>query len=217
MAQRPLFNRAYHTALKQYGAALGLYHDAKDSATDDSVSEELDSRIEDVQDKRETLQKLEEARAELSEELTTAERAFREAVVGHIQGEQTVPRLRYRQARDGFQAAQRRLDETTQDVFERPIVVDVETDTTLPEQLEEIPGIGQETIDRLATAEIETVSDVHSADDGTLDTVEGISDDTVDRLRAVSWLSANDTGKFTGRESIESRLTRAQTGYEMLI
>jgi len=212
-----LTKREYHTALKQYGAALGLYHDAKDSATDDSVSEELDSRIEDVQDKRETLQKLEEARATLFEELTTAERAFREAVVGHIQGEQTVPRLRYRQARDGFQAAQRRLDETTQDVFEHPLVVDVETDTALPEQLEEVPGIGQETIDRLATAEIETVSDVHSADDGTLDTVEGISDDTVDRLRAVSWLSANDTGKFTGRESIESRLTRAQTGYEMLI
>jgi hypothetical protein len=207
----------YHTAIDQCETALGLYQDAEAHATDDSVSEELASRIEAVQATRETLQELQETRAALTEAMTSAERVFREAIVRQLQGEHTVPRLRYRQARDGFQTALRQLEEATQDVFEQPLVVAVETDTSLPEQLAELPGVEREALDRLTAAGIETRSELRAADEAPFAAIEESNETTANRLRAVSWLPASETREFADRESVERRAARAQTGYEMLI
>ncbi|WP_418282641.1 PQQ-binding-like beta-propeller repeat protein [Halorubrum sp. DTA98] len=201
-------------SLTEYDQALDRYRTALERTSDESVATDTEAAIEDVREARTNVRDLQQKRSELIEQLEVAERAFRKAILAHVQRKQTLPRIRYQQAQEGYSSALDQIEAIDEDVFTVPLVVEVETNTTLPDRLETVNGMSDETIEQLADVGIETLDALRSADFTTIETRHAIDEETVTRLRALSWLSPSDSVEFGDRTAISDRRNRAKIGYD---
>ena len=217
------------TAISLYDEALDLYKAAVDEIDDEETKDELKETIAQTNSDRETLSQIQSRRGDLTEALQLGETSFQTAVAAHVNGEYTVAKLRYRQARDQYQRALDELTGSDHELLSEAVQVAVDREKDIsPGAVSTVIDLSEETVDALTEAGIETVADLQaaqttSADDTEIETVdpveelreaETITEEVAARLTALYWWHDQETYQFTTETAIHQRYDQASAGYE---
>jgi hypothetical protein len=154
--------------------------------------------------------------------LKPAERSFQEAIVAVTDGDQTVARIRFRQARDSFEDAFEMVDDSADDLFSPPLEVDIKPDRELPSTtLAELPVIPETAASELADDGIETVEDLDPSNEppwtppcvvAMADTA-ALSEETETILTTLSWWHNADSYEFDSPEAVSRRQQQSDYGF----
>ncbi|MEZ3166992.1 hypothetical protein ABNG02_06615 [Halorubrum ejinorense] len=213
----------YETAITGYRTVLERL------STGDDRRDAIEEALTDIQAARQQLSELQERRETVKTRLTAAENSFQTAVRAHANGEQTVAKIRYRQARDGFEDALELIDGDLS-VFAKPIRISPDADTlAVSGPLAEFSRLSTASIEALFDDEIATVADlqgraagptaVDTAGSEPTPTVGDLSESAaIDRadvpvLLALSW-QRTEPISFAARSDVEHRLDQATSGYD---
>ena len=208
---------AYSEAISEYQTALDLL-----DAGDAKKRTEIEQAIESARADLETITTLQKHQTKLIEALQPAERSFQEAVAASIQADQTVARIRFRQARDAFDDARKTIADSKDNLLSKPVEVSVNPGRELSSTiLGELPAIS-EAAAALADAGIETITDLDSSDESpwTPAAVEElVADDTIEEdivatLTLLSWWHGDGSYEFDTAEAIEMRHQQADYGFD---
>jgi hypothetical protein len=208
---------AYSEAITEYQAAIEALN-----AGDTDERTEIEEAIESTQADLEAVKTRREQQNEVSEALKPAERSLQEAIVAYIQYDQTVARIRFRQARDTFEDAHETTVESEEDLLTDPIEVTVQPDRELHSNtLSELSVIPEAAATALADAGIETVEDLGSGDGSPwtpaaveeLVASDAIDEDIATSLTLLSWWHGDETYEFDTTEAIERRQEQADYGF----
>jgi hypothetical protein len=208
---------AYSRAISEYQAAL----DTLNAGTTEQ-RDEIEAAIESTRDDLKGVKLRRKKLNETIEAIKPAERSLQEAVAAYIQDDQTVARIRFRQARDTFEDAHRTITESEDDLLTEPVAVDVQPDREPPSTtLTELPVVSEAEVTALAEAGIETVDDLDSSPESpwTPAAVEelvanrAIEEDTATALTLLSWWHGDESYTFETAEEIERRQQQADYGF----
>lgn len=208
---------AYSEALNEYDAAL---EELAAGATDQRT--EIEQAVESTRADLEAVKTRREQQNEVIDDLQPAERSFQEAIVAYIQDDQTVARIRFRQARDTFEDAHETITDSEEDMLSDPIEVTVQPDRVPPSPaISELPVIPEPAATALADAGIETVDELDHNDQspwtpaavGELLANEAIEEDTATALTLVSWWHSDESYTFETAEVIERRQQQASYAF----
>ncbi|MBP1922151.1 outer membrane protein assembly factor BamB [Halorubrum alkaliphilum] len=206
---------AFETAFDQYEVALNRYGEVLEQKLEDEDDSEIETKIDNVRSERAALQDLQETRSDIETDLTAAERAFGEAIIGQVQGKQTLPQIRYRQAQESFKSALSKLNEPEErkyDPFETELEVTVQINTdSLPNTLSHLDILDEESAEALAEAGFETIGDLAESD--SFQNTSTLTDDTELCLLALSRWVGEETVTFSEPRDIEHRIQQAKRGY----
>ena len=211
----------FEAATEHYSQALDLYQTAK-SKQDADADYDFTPAIEATKEELQRAETLQEHRTTISEALRPAERSLQEAIVAYMQDNQTLARIRFRQARDSFEDAHKTIVDIEVDLLSNPIEVTVEPDRALSStRLGDIPMISEAEATALADAKIEAVDNLDSSNGSpwTPAAVEELVDDeTIDEdaataLTLLSWWHGNERYGFTTAEAVEKRQQQADYGF----
>jgi tetratricopeptide (TPR) repeat protein len=214
----------FSAAIDAYEEAIGTYQAALDkiSVGEADTRGELETAIESTRQQLDEVTTFNEAHGAVVETLQPAERSLQEAIVAYIENDQTVARIRFRQARDTFEDAYETIMESEADLLTDPMTVEVQPDrkpssTTLTD----LPMISEAEATTLADAGIETVDDLGNsvkspwrpaAVEGSVAN-ETIEDDTAAALTLLSWWHGDESCTFETAEEVESRQQQADYGF----
>ncbi len=217
-------------AINKYSDAIELYKTAL-NASSPSDRADIEKDIERIQTVLGDVKTHQETRSAIQDAVQAGEKSFQTAVIAYVNGQQTVSKLRYRQARDQFETAVERIESTNVDVFKNPIEISVEPEGELPSgQIDEIPNIPDEIIEIISETEIDSISDLRhrsakvfegdSRNAEMVPTIHGLlGTEEIDkkaafRLKAIAWMGG-ETTTFTDRTDIEQRHQQAIAGFKM--
>ena len=157
----------------------------------------------------------------LATTLQAAERSFKEGIARYAAAEQTVARIRFRQARDAFEEAQQAIDDSDAEVLAQPIEVSFEQEATLPSlAFEELAVLDESTVEALADVDIESISHL-DAESGEmkpavvsdLEDSDKISSEETALLTILSWWYEGASREFTSKPVISRRYEQADYGF----
>ena len=160
-------------------------------------------------------------RETISATIQPAERSFKEGIARYIGGSQTVARIRFRQARDAFEEADQVISTNDTEIFAQPIGISFEQQATLPsETLEDLTLVEESTIETLATAGIESITDLESDTNKIKPEVvtdlrsrEDITAEEADILTILSWWYEGDSREFGSESELSQRYNQADYGF----
>jgi len=211
------------TAIEEYAEAMELYHAVAAQSTGDA-RETIEETIEQLQADRAELQSLRDAQSSFREALQAGEESFQRAIAAHADDEQTLARIRYRQARTQFAAALEALDDSETALLETPVDVPIGTETTLAtRRLDAVPGLGAEAVRALEADGITTVGDLdfragaEATRPRTVDRLEAagtVDAETAMKLTALSWIRDETGHTFAERADITDRHQWSTIGFE---
>lgn len=206
---------AYEEAVSQFEQAI--------AAADGETKEQLQAEI------KETRALLEAATASLDQHnsvattLQAAERSFKEGIARYVGGSQTVARIRFRQARDAFEEAQQAIDDSDSEMFAQPIEVSFEEEAMLPSMaLKELDVLDESTVETLAAADIESITDLEAEQENEeitpavvsdLKESDQISSDETALLTILSWWYEGASRQFTSETVISRRCELSDYGF----
>jgi len=206
---------AYEEAVSQFEQAI--------AAADGETKEQLQVEI------KETRALLEAATASLDQHnsvattLQAAERSFKEGIARYVGGSQTVARIRFRQARDAFEEAQQAIDDSDSEMFAQPIEVSFEEEAMLPSMaLKELDVLDESTVETLAAADIESITDLEAEQENEeitpavvsdLKESDQISSDETALLTILSWWYEGASRQFTSETVISRRCELSDYGF----
>jgi tetratricopeptide (TPR) repeat protein len=206
---------AYEEAVSQFEQAI--------AAADGETKEQLQAEI------KETRALLEAATASLDQHnsvattLQAAERSFKEGIARYVGGSQTVARIRFRQARDAFEEAEQAIDDSDAEIFAQPIEVSFEEEAMLPSMaLKELDVLDESTVETLAAADIESITDLEAEQENEeitpavvsdLKESDQISSDETALLTILSWWYEGASRQFTSETVISRRCELADHGF----
>lgn len=213
----------YDTAIAGYRTVLERLPAADDRR------DAVETTLTDLEDSRRQLTAQQERRETVDSRLTAAEDSFQTAVRAHLEQEQTVAKIRYRQARDSFEEA---LELVAADpaVLTTPIQVAPDANAlAVSGSLADHTALSTATTDALGADEITAVADLqahttgpagpdHDASESprTLrDLFESMAVDQADipTLLALAW-QQTESVSFAVRRDIQRRFEQATAGYE---
>ena len=200
----------YEAAIDHYENAEERYEAARERLPpDNDRREDVGKSLATIRDTLDEIRARRDLLSDVSETLSRAEENLQTAITAHANGRTTVPRLRYRQARDRYERALETVDDSDSDPFALgPITVTRETGSVEPPAtVDALPALGEGRT--LAEAGIRSRTDFDEADQETL---EELSD--VFQTVATAWWRDEVTTTFTDRSDVESRYEAAQTGYD---
>ena len=224
---------SFDEATEQYETASTGYRTVLERLpAGDDRHDAIEAALTDIQAVQRQITELQERRETVTNRLTAAENSFQTAVRAHVNGEQTVAKIRYRQARDGFEEALELIDDDLP-VFEKPIQVSSDADAlAVSGPLAEFSRLSAATTDALSDKEIATVGDLQSRAVGssTIDTdgseptppvrdrFESTAIDQADVPILVA-LSCQRTGaiSFTARSDVQRRIDQTTFGYDATV
>ncbi len=189
---------------------------------DSDSNQELKTMLTDAQTTLETVTERREQQTEIVEALEPAERSFQEAIVAYIENNQTVARIRFRQARDAFEEVHETIAESENDLLGSSTEVSVQPDRELSSTtLSELVEIPEPAVDALSDAGIETLSDFESCDEWpwTPATVEklvadgAIEENLATTLTLLSLLRDHEGCEFNAAEAVARRQEQADYGF----
>lgn len=203
-------------AIESYDEALKKIEqiDEKKEDLTEVDNQYFSENIDTVRQNLNEISKMYDKQSELHETLKAAERSFQEAIAGYINEDQTLSRVRFRQARESYEEAIEITTDIEKDLFSRPVKITVEPDqeipTTIVNGVSEIPKI--ETIDDLYTAEgppwePDIVEELVNED--------MITDSTATRLTLLSWWHNGDY-EFVENDDILQRKKQAEYGFDQI-
>lgn len=181
--------------------------------------ESLESKLISTQDELEATTRRSEHRSALGEILPQAERTFQEAIVAYTEGDRTLSRIRFRQARDQFENAIETIEASNDTLLEIPIEVTAEQ--RLPTTALNAHGqLDDQTVETLSQAGIVTVTDItHNESTIMPETVASLSESGDIRnkeaavLMILSWWHAEDF-EFETKSEISRRIEQATRGFK---
>lgn len=184
-------------------------------------SEELKPEIQEIQAALKHVTTVGEEHESIATTLQAAERSFKEAIVRYVAGNQTVARIRFRQARDAFEDTQQKIVESDAELLAQPISVSFEEEVTLSSMaLEEITVLDESTLETLSAVDIESFSDLEADGEKITPTVvsdlqqsDEINDEEAGLLTMCSWWYEGDSREFTSETVISRRHEQAQYGF----
>lgn len=210
----------YETAAERYAAAVETYRSASEQVSSDERREEIESALESVVvDRRRAVGRREE-RSDLRATLAAAEQDLAVASREHVDGNETVARIRSRQARDRYSNALDRLDDGS---LHHPVAVPTGVDSAGGEDAEPVAlrpdkrtvtGLDERTADRLESAGFDTASEVRAASVDELVEVEEVDEPLATRVIAWAWLPTDGTRRFETVEDIQQRRYVASREFE---
>lgn len=216
---------SYEATLVDFRAAVDEFDDRGEPERRESAEKRLRQGVA----RRDAVRVLRRERAELRETLVAAEENYRVATVAYSDDRTTLSKLRFRQARDGFDDALAALDET-EGLLAVPIDAEVDPDGSFRSTaLDGLLELSDPAVDALADAGIETVEGACEAAPGP-DEAEALSDvapvadlladgemedETATRLDGFS--AYCDPLTVADREDIERRRDQAADRYEASI
>lgn len=218
-------NDRYKTAITGYRTILERLPFADDRR------DTIEKTLTDLQETQQRIANVQECRDTLQSRLTAAENSFQTAVRAHLEQQQTVARIRYREARDNFENALESII-TDVPVFVTPIEVVLEaSDLAVTGSLSEFSVLSTATATTLQQNGISSVADLqtHTVDPTTdseglgscrpirdhLDSMD-IEQSHASILLALAWQHAGGI-TFTSRNDIQQRLQQAITGYKTTV
>ena len=214
----------YSAARDAYEEALGTYQAALDELPvgQADTRTELEEAIESTRQDLNEVTNIHENQRSVREALQPAERGLQEAIVAYIENDQTVARIRFRQARDTFEDAHETITESEDDLLTEPVVVAVQPDREPPSTtLTELPVVSEAEATALADAGIETVDDLDSSAEspwtpGAVEELvanETIEEGILTTLTLLSWWHGDETYTFETAEGVERRQQQADYGF----
>lgn len=208
---------AYSEALSEYQSALGTL-----AAGATKKREEIETAIESTRAELEAVKTVHEQRSEIIDALRPAERILQEAIAAYIEADQTIARIRFRQARDTFGDAHETIVESEEDLLSEPVEVSGQPDRELSSTiLSDLPVIPERAATALSDARIETVDDLDSRDESpwmpiTVEEMvddEMIEEDIATTLVLLSWWHGDKSYEFDTAEAVERRQQQANYGF----
>jgi hypothetical protein len=217
-------NNNYGEAAEAYSEAITEYQAALEAlpAGASEQREEIEQAIESTRADLEAVKTQREQQSEVIEALQPAERSVQEAIVAYIANDQTVARIRFRQARDTFEDAHETITESEADLLTDPVTVNVQPDRKPPSTtLSELSVIPEAAATALADAGIETVDNLDGKDESPWRPTaveELVADDSIDEdvattLTLLSWWHGDETYTFETAEAVERRQQQADYGF----
>lgn len=220
-------NHNLGAAIEAYTEALTAYQTALESLDNETPIKrtEIEKAIELTVEELATVKTRCDKRGEVIESIQSGEQNLQEAIVAFAEGDQTVARVRFRQARDAFGEAIKAIEQGDIDLLTPPIEVDAQPDQELSSTtLSDLPTIPETAVATLAGAEIETIDDLESSEEPpwTPAAIEWfISDDAISNavlitLTVLSWWNEDNSHEFDTAEVIARRQKQAVYGYNKL-
>jgi len=225
-------------ASDRYETAITGYRTVRDRLpAGDDRRDAIEETLTEIRDTRQQIAELRERRATLESRLAAAENSFQTAVRAHLEREQTVAKIRYRQARDGFEEALELIDaddDTDADAepIEAPVHVSPDADTlAVSGALDEFAGLSTATTDALSDNAIAAVADLRARATGPTtvdadapestpirDLFESTPVDQADVpiLFALAW-QQTETISFAARTDVRRRIEQAASGYDATV
>jgi outer membrane protein assembly factor BamB/tetratricopeptide (TPR) repeat protein len=207
---------AYNEALTQYQAAL---KQLETGATETRT--EIETAIDSLRTDLEAIKARSDQRDNLIELLDAAEQSFQVAIVAYVQGSQTLARIRFRQARNGFEEAIAILEEGD-NLLTPPVEVSVQPDREFAATtLSALPVIPESETEALADAGVEALAELESSKESPWipPTVETLANDgmlnaeVVTTLIFLSWWNTTDSYEFDTRSIVSRRRDQADYGF----
>ena len=214
-------NGQYQQAVDAYEEAISYLEQAV-ATTDNDTKTELESELAETRASLETVTATRDQRESIATTLHAAERNFKEAIVRYVDGSQTVARIRFRQARDGFEEAQQAIAENDTVVLAHPITVNFEEEATLPSMaLEDLTMVNESTVETLAAVDVKLIDNLECKIDELTPSVvtdlqqsDKIDAEEATLLTILSWWYEGDNREFASEESISRRYDQADYGFE---
>lgn len=210
----------YQQAKTYYEEAITQLEYGIEATDDNETTQELETMLAETQAELQTISALRNQRESVSATLQEAERNFQEAIARYAAGDQTVARIRFRQARNAFDKALNAIADSDVEVLAPPIVVNVEKAITLPSMaLKDLTHLADSTLEALSADGIESIRDLDT-DTGEitpkviaeLHADDAISPDEVALLTVLSWWYDGNSYEFATKSVLSRRYDRAEYG-----
>jgi hypothetical protein len=211
---------AYSEALSEYQAAINTLDP---EATNERV--EIEKKIESTRADLEAVKTQREQQNEIIEALQSAERSLQEAIVAYIEDDQTLARIRFRQARDTFEDAHETIAESEDDLLTEPVAVEVQPDREPSSgTLDDLAAIPETAAAKLANSGIEAVDNLDTGDEppwtpAAVEELVGdemIDEDVATTLTLLAWWHGDESYTFETAEEIETRQQKADYGFNQI-
>ena len=218
------------SAIELLNDSIDQYEQLKQKANSNDETrllEEIEGTVQLAKKKRNNLDRSLESQSELADDLERAERYLQTAFVAHLEGEDTLANLRYRQARERYQSAL----ETYENKLQHPIEslkVSIHSEKEISKkntsELFNKNNISQELIDNLAV--VQDPSDLldteYNSEAGesvmlsinNLKSNSGISDKLIHKLKLIVYYTDGDI-TIDNKEEIKFRCDFANNGYQI--
>jgi len=217
-------NNNFVEAVDAYSDAINEYQAAIESLDVEATEQraEIEEAIESTRADLGTIKTRHDQRSDVINALQPAERSVQEAIVAFVEDDQTVARIRFRQARDTLDEAIATIAESDVDPLSPPIELSVEPDRELSSTtLSELPAIPDVAASKLADADIEAIDDLDSSDESPwtppsvaeLTDSDALSDETVTMLTMLSWWHDDGSCEFETAEKVALRQKQADYGF----
>lgn len=212
-------------AVDYYTEAIELYHTAAEVADDSETQDEIEETIQQLQTDRSAVEAFQDARQSLMEALQAGEENFQTAIVAHCQGEQTLSRIRYRQAREQFANAVDELEASEMELLQTPVHVSVASDVSLPsQQLASLSGIDADTVEILNERGVATIDELQQVTNSAMEPLaavglennDSVSTEAAAKLTALCWWDEDATHTFRDSDSISRRHELAVAGFKAI-
>jgi len=209
-------------AIDDLSEALRYYRAAVDKIDTPDRQSEIEATASSLRERRNSLKTRLETQTELRESLQAGEESFQEAIRAYVTDDQTLARIRFRQARDRFADATDAIEESDTNLLATPVKVGISAERELPSmQLSKLRGFDSETTAALGSNGITTVTDLTEGDADELLpdeltelTAAGrLSDDMVSTLTVLSWLHTQDRYEFAAKQALSLRYEQAKRGF----
>ena len=213
----------YQQATDAYEEAISHFEQAA-AGVDNGSKTQLESEIEEARAALDSLTAIREDINSLTSTLQAAERSFKEAIARYAADERTVARIRFRQARDGFKAAQQTITESDTELLAQPIEVSFEQEATLPSMvLEELAVLEEATVETLAAVDIESITDLEADPENEEMTPAVVNDlqqsaetgsEETTLLTILSWWHEGASREFGSEAKLSQRYEQADYGFD---
>jgi outer membrane protein assembly factor BamB/tetratricopeptide (TPR) repeat protein len=205
-------------AIDAYARATERYRTVLEEMPEDAERrEDVTDTLASVESTLQGLREWRETESELVEALHTAESHFQSAIAAPTSDRVTIPRERYRQAREGYDRA---LD-LYNELDDPPETLTVSPDVDIsppPETLSQYPGVTPAAMECLKELNVDTLSAVRNANKETiaeLKSADAIHDKLSTRLVSLHHWLGDENLTLVGRDDLENRKELAAEGYRI--
>jgi len=220
-AERAAEYADYEMAVESYEEALTQLEKAAAEAANPDVEEEVEATLTETEAALDNITTRREHRDSIATTLQAAERSFKEAIARYAAAEQTVARIRFRQARDAFEETQQAIDDSDAEVLAQPIDVSFEEEETLSSMaFEELAVLNESTVEALAAVDIESITHLDAENGEMIPSVvsdlkesDEISSEEAALLTILSWWYEGVGREFTTETEISWRYEQADYGF----
>ena len=215
-------NNEYRTAVESLSNAIEYYQAAIDRISNPNKIADLEETIADAKAEKRRIESITTVQTAVKEALQTGERNFKEAIARYAADNQTVARIRFRQARDAYEEARQTIENSEIEMFAEPIEMSFEEETTLPSiAIEELAAVDDATLNALSAVDVESLTDIGDDTDEITPAVltdlqqnGEISDKEATLLAVLSWWYEGDIHVFFSKKEISQRYKKANCGFD---